>query len=215
MTVLRSRYVETVAVDAEWNPKSHAIYSIDNSNHVCFHFRASEDFPQMIMVSMMDSFNGYTESPLDFFDSCQTPATSGLTSKFQSISPSSPYLCFNHSFVLRKCPHSKKPLAALNGLGCTLVSIQCRCLSTFATRLCAGLPHARKTTPCVRCLATMSMHFCVNFSQPLLACELASWARTVRQVLSRSTPRSAQGVNRPPLFGGGWKVAGYSFWRSL
>ena len=49
------------------------------------------------------------------------------------------------------------------------------------------------------------MTFCVNFSHPLLACEFAAWARTVRQAFKRSTPRSDQGVRRPEFFGGGEK----------
>ena len=35
-----------------------------------------------------------------------TPASSAGTSKFQSIPPSSPYLCLSHSLVFWKCPHS-------------------------------------------------------------------------------------------------------------
>lgn len=49
------------------------------------------------------------------------------------------------------------------------------------------------------------MTFCVNRSQPLLEWLLAFLARTVRQVLSIRTPRSAHGISSPPLFGGGWK----------
>ena len=58
------------------------------------------------------------------------------------------------------------PLAALNGLGCTLCSTQCLTLSIFATLFAAGVPHAKNTTPFVRFLATISITFCVNFSQP-------------------------------------------------
>jgi len=36
----------------------------------------------------------------------QTPAFSGATSKFQSISPSAPYLSFSHSFAFLKWPQS-------------------------------------------------------------------------------------------------------------
>lgn len=35
-----------------------------------------------------------------------TPATAGGTFRFQSISPSSPYRCFNHSLAFLKCPQS-------------------------------------------------------------------------------------------------------------
>lgn len=135
----------------------------------------------------------------------QTPASSGATFKSQLISPSSPYLVFNHSFVFLKCAQSKKPLLALSGLGCGLFKTKCLLPLTPLTLCSAGLPQARKTTPRVRFAATVSMTFCVNFSQPFPACELAWCARTVRQVLRRSTPRSAQGVRRPPFFGGGVK----------
>lgn len=58
------------------------------------------------------------------------------------------------------------PLDALKGLGCTLCSTQCLTLSNLATRFPAGSPHARNTTPFVLLLATISITFCVNFSQP-------------------------------------------------
>lgn len=106
------------------------------------------------------------------------------------------------------------PRAALNGLGCTLCKILCLTRSTFATLFAAGDPHARNTTPRVRCFATMSITFCVNFSQPLFAWLLASPALTVRHVFKSSTPLSAHGVRRPPLLAGGAK-SGYSFFRSL
>lgn len=58
------------------------------------------------------------------------------------------------------------PLAALKGLGCTLCRTQCLTLSTLATLLAAGVPHAKNTTPFVRFFATISITFCVNVSQP-------------------------------------------------
>lgn len=58
------------------------------------------------------------------------------------------------------------PLCALKGLGCTLCSTQCLTLSNLATRFPAGSPHARNTTPLVLLLATISITFCVNLSQP-------------------------------------------------
>jgi hypothetical protein len=61
------------------------------------------------------------------------------------------------------------PLAALNGLGCTLCNTQCRCRSTFFNLFPAGVPQARNTTPRVRSLATVSMTFWVNFSHPWFA----------------------------------------------
>jgi hypothetical protein len=69
---------------------------------------------------------------------------------------------------------------------------------------CAGVPHAKKTTPFVRTFDTVSMTFCISSSQPLPECEFASPLRTVRHVLIRSTPRSAHGVRSPLLLGGGW-----------
>ncbi len=95
---------------------------------------------------------------------------------------------------------------AANGLGCTVCKIQCLFPSIFATLFPAGFPQAKKTTPLVLTLATVSMTFCVNFSHPLLAWLFASCARTVRQVFKSSTPRSAHGVRRPPFFGGGLNV---------
>lgn len=103
----------------------------------------------------------------------QTPASSGATLRSQSISPSSPYLVFNHSFVFLKCPQSKKPLLALSGLGCGLFNTKCFVPLTPFTLCSAGLPQAKKTTPLVLFAATISMTFCVNFSQPLPACEFA------------------------------------------
>ena len=135
----------------------------------------------------------------------QTPATSASTSKSQSIPPSTPYRSTNHSFAFRKCPHSKNPLYALSGLGCTLFNTKWRLPLTFAHRCCAGEPQARNTTPRVRLAATVSMTFCVKRSQPRLLWLFASCARTVRQVFRSKTPRSAQGVRRPPLRGGGLK----------
>lgn len=103
------------------------------------------------------------------------------------MGPSSPYFFCNHSFVFLKCPHSNckllvsqklhlahfqnqtltkpKPLDALNGLGCTLCKTQCLALLIFATRFPAGAPQARKTTPRVRTLATVSMTFSVNYGR--------------------------------------------------
>ena len=48
--------------------------------------------------------------------SSQTLIFSERTSKFQSMGPSSPYLCFSHALVFWKCPHSnyKPPLATLS-----------------------------------------------------------------------------------------------------
>ena len=63
---------------------------------------------------------------------------------------------------------------------------------------------ARNTTPLVRTLTTVSITFCVRSSQPLPACELASPLRTVKHVFRSNTPRSAHGVKRPLLLGGGW-----------
>jgi len=74
-----------------------------------------------------------------------------------------------------------------------------------ATLFAAGVPQARKTTPLPRTLATVSMTFCVNRSQPLFEWLFASCALTVKQVLSMRTPCSAHGVRRPPFFGGGVK----------
>src|SRR5882757_5828519 len=109
----------------------------------------------------------------------QIPASTGLTSKFQSISPFSPYLSLSQAFVFLKCWHSNQPRLALNGLGCTLINTQCLFLSTLLTLFPAGVPHAKNTTPPILFLSTISITFCVNFSQPLFAWEFASWARTV------------------------------------
>lgn len=155
------------------------------------------------------------------------------TFRSQSISPPGPYLCFNHSFVFLKCPQSNyvythisprafkkksrkgnleegktltKPLCALNGLGCTLFKTQCLSLLTPFILPSAGVPQAKNTTPLVRFLFTTSITFCVNFSHPFFEWLLARCALTVKQVLSKSTPRSAHGVKRPPRFGGGLKV---------
>lgn len=53
--------------------------------------------------------------PLQVVAISQTPVSSGGTSKFQSMGPSSPYLCFNHALVFWKCPHSyyKPPLVTI------------------------------------------------------------------------------------------------------
>ena len=96
-----------------------------------------------------------------------------------------------------------KPLDALNGLGCTLFSTRCLSTGMPFTLFCAGVPQAKNTTPFVLTFATVSITFCVSSSQPLPECEFASFLRTVRHVFSSKTPRSAQGVRRPLLFGGG------------
>src|SRR6266496_6737781 len=84
-----------------------------------------------------------------------------------STSPSTPYLFLNHSFALTKCLHSKKPLAALKGLGCTDLKMQCLFLSTpiESTRFWAGVPHAKNTTP-LEDLETAPSTSEVNFSHP-------------------------------------------------
>lgn len=97
-----------------------------------------------------------------------------------------------------------KPLIALSGLGCTLFKMRCLSTGMPTVLFCAGEPHAINTTPLLRTFTTVSMTFCVSSSHPLPWWELASPLRTVRQVFSSRTPRSAQGVSRPPFFGGGW-----------
>ena len=63
--------------------------------------------------------------------------------------------------------------------------------------LCAGSPHAKKTTPRPVSLAWFRMALrtaSTKDSHPFFACELALWARTVRQILSQRTPALARGV---------------------
>lgn len=62
---------------------------------------------------------------------------------------------------------------------------------------CAGRPQTMNTTPrssppsFMARLTTARRTSAVNFSHPCLECELALWARTVRQAFSQSTPCSA------------------------
>ena len=98
-----------------------------------------------------------------------------------------------------------------SGVSIQYISVACEersTLSSFATRFAAHAPQARKTIPRPRpamddpCaarfappyLSITSMTLSVNSSQPLPECEPASFAFTVRQVLSSKTPFCAHAV---------------------
>ena len=98
-----------------------------------------------------------------------------------------------------KCLQPKKPLYEDSGLGCGAFRSKCFGLSTFDAFFCAGAPHKRYTiglSCSLRTLITAS----VNFSQPMLLCEFASCARTVRTVFSIRMPCFAH-FSRYPLDG--------------
>mmetsp|Transcript_29481 Transcript_29481/g.82353 ORF Transcript_29481/g.82353 Transcript_29481/m.82353 type:complete len:256 (-) Transcript_29481:292-1059(-) len=85
---------------------------------------------------------------------------------------------------------------ALKGEGCEDLMTACLSLETQAPFFCAGVPHSKKTTPDKRSLRTRTTAS-VNCSQPCCWWEFGLCARTVRQVLSSSTPCFAQCVRQP------------------
>lgn len=62
----------------------------------------------------------------------------------------------------------------------------------LAVRFCAGLPHAKNTTPGPGRFVIVFKIASVNSSQPFLLWEFAACARTLSDVFSNKTPCLAQ-----------------------
>mmetsp|Transcript_11363 Transcript_11363/g.34434 ORF Transcript_11363/g.34434 Transcript_11363/m.34434 type:complete len:377 (-) Transcript_11363:1145-2275(-) len=108
-------------------------------------------------------------------------------------------LAWEKHLLPMKAGHVFVGLVAESGDGCDVLMMWCRATSMRLALVCAGLPQRRKTTPS-RSSLTFRMTASVKDSQPRLWCELALALRTVRQVLSSSTPCDAQ-CSRFPWFG--------------
>src|SRR3989339_405984 len=104
-----------------------------------------------------------------------------------------------YSFVFEKGFEPKNPLYDERGEGWGAFSIRCFFASISEAFVPAGLPHKMKTKLSFCSLSSL-ITASVNISQPLLLCEFASAALTVKTVFSKNTPSFAQLV-RLPLFG--------------
>ena len=92
----------------------------------------------------------------------------------------------------------KNPLDADKGLGWTEVRIKCFLLVIKFFFFIALLPQSKNTTGSSFSL-TKEIIRSVNISQPILLCEFASPALTVREVFKSNTPWSAHFFKYPLL----------------
>ncbi len=119
--------------------------------------------------------------------------TAGCVCFYFSCQLKSPLNC---SVTCEKCPHPKKPFDADSGLGWGAMSTLCLEEFIRARLSAAFFPQSRNITGV--CFSfKIEIILSVNCSQPFDLWELGSPSRTVRTVLSNSTPREHHSLRSP------------------